>query len=294
MLGLNFDDFARQGRKPMTTTSRPEAALTSLDPVWAAVREGAEAIADAEPALANLVISTILNHDSFEVALISRLAAALDHEIVSGELIRQTLATVVERDANVAAAARTDLAATLERDPACHRAVEPLLFFKGYMAIQTHRFAHSLFAAGRRDFAFYLQSRASQTFQVDINPTVPIGKGVMLDHGTGVVIGETATVGDHVSILQGVTLGGTGKAGGDRHPKVGTGVLIGAGAKILGNINIGEGARIAAGSVVLKDVPPHKTVAGVPARVIGDAGCAEPALVMDQMVLSDDLRQKTS
>jgi len=278
----------------MTTTSRPEAALTSLDPVWAAVREGAEAIADAEPALANLVISTILNHDSFEVALISRLAAALDHETVSGELIRQTLATVVERDANVAAAARTDLAATLERDPACHRAVEPLLFFKGYMAIQTHRFAHSLFAAGRRDFAFYLQSRASQTFQVDINPTVPIGKGVMLDHGTGVVIGETATVGDHVSILQGVTLGGTGKAGGDRHPKVGTGVLIGAGAKILGNINIGEGARIAAGSVVLKDVPPHKTVAGVPARVIGDAGCAEPALVMDQMVLSDDLRQKTS
>ena len=170
--------------------------------------------------------------------------------------------------------ARVDLAATLERDPACHRAVEPLLFFKGYQAIQTHRFAHAMFKAGRRDFALYLQSRASQVFQVDINPAVPIGKGIMLDHGTGFVIGETATIGDNVSMLQGVTLGGTGKSDQDRHPKIGNGVLIGAGAKVLGNIKVGDCSRIGAGSVVLKEVPPRVTVAGVPAKVIGEAGCA--------------------
>ena len=275
----------------MSIRLRNKPNLTTVDPVWKAVREGAEEIANAEPTLANLVYSTVLNHDSFEVALISRLAAALDHETVSGELVRQALADAAERDDTMASAARTDLAATLERDPACHRAIEPLLFFKGYLAVQVQRFAHSLHKAGRRDFALYLQSRSSQIFQVDINPAVPMGRGIMLDHGTGIVIGETATIGDHVSILQGVTLGGTGKVDGDRHPKVGAGVLIGAGAKILGNLKIGDGARIAAGSVVLKDVPPHKTVAGVPAKVIGDAGCAEPALVMDQMVLTDDLRQ---
>jgi serine O-acetyltransferase len=145
-----------------------------------------------------------------------------------------------------------------------------------------------MFLKGRKDFAFYLQSRSSQIFQVDINPAVKIGRGIMFDHGTGIVIGETATIGDHVSILQGVTLGGTGKEVGDRHPKVQAGVMIGAGAKILGSINIGHGARIAAGSVVLKDVPAHKTVAGVPAKVVGDAGCSEPACVMDQMIASSD------
>src|SRR5690606_5901819 len=214
-----------------------------------------------------------------------RLAVRLDHEEVSADIIRQAFAEALRDNPEIARAARADLAATLERDPACDRAIEPLLYFKGYQAIQTHRFAHALFKAGRHDFALYLQSRSSQVFQVDINPAVPMGKGIMLDHGTGLGIGEPAVVGDNVSLLQNVTLGGTGKSDEDRHPKIGDGVLIGAGAKVLGNIRVGDCSRIGAGSVVLKDVPPRTTVAGVPARVIGEAGCAQPALVMDQVVL---------
>jgi len=176
-----------------------------------------------------------------------------------------------------------------EIGPRLDRAIDPFLYFKGFQAIQTHRFAHALWKGGRRDFAYYLQSRASQVFQVDIHPAASIGKGIMLDHATGFVVGETAAIGDHCSILHAVTLGGTGKADEDRHPKIGNGVLIGAGAKILGNIRIGDCSRVGAGSVVLKDVPPRVTVAGVPARVIGEAGCAQPALVMDQVVLVHDL-----
>lgn len=273
----------------MSATVKKNANVQTVDPVWDAVRAGARQILDNEPSLGNLVISSVLNHDSFEQALAHRLAARLDHEDVSADIIRQTFAEVIEKYPQLGADARVDLAATLERDPACHRAVAPLLFFKGYQAIQTHRFAHALFMAGRRDFALYLQSRASIVFQVDINPAVPMGQGIMLDHGTGLVIGETAVVGDNVSMLQGVTLGGTGKSDQDRHPKIGNGVLIGAGAKVLGNINIGDCSRIGAGSVVLKDVPPRVTVAGVPAKVIGEAGCAQPALVMDQMILVHDL-----
>ncbi|MGV8853965.1 MAG: serine O-acetyltransferase [Devosia sp.] len=270
------------------TFSKTTSGIQSVDPVWEAVRAGARQIADAEPSLANLAISSVLNHDTFEQALAHRLAARLDHDDVSSDLIRQAFAEMLTQVPEIGANARVDLAATLERDPACHRAVEPLLFFKGYQAIQTHRFAHAMFKCGRRDFALYLQSRSSQVFQVDINPAVVIGKGIMLDHGTGLVIGETAVVGDNVSLLQGVTLGGTGKSDQDRHPKIGNGVLIGAGAKVLGNIKIGDCSRIGAGSVVLKEVPPRVTVAGVPAKVIGEAGCAQPALVMDQMVLVHD------
>jgi serine O-acetyltransferase len=159
-----------------------------------------------------------------------------------------------------------------------------VLYFKGFHAIQTHRLAHWLWEKGRKDFALYLQSRSSAVFQTDINPAAHIGRGIFLDHATGLVVGETAVVEDDVSMLQDVTLGGTGKEDGDRHPKIRRGVLIGAGAKILGNIEVGECARIAAGSVVLKSVPPHMTVAGVPARVVGEAGCAEPARAMDQML----------
>jgi serine O-acetyltransferase len=171
-----------------------------------------------------------------------------------------------------------------DRDPACDRFIEPVLYFKGFHAIQTHRLAHWLWTKGRRDFALYLQSRSSAVFQTDINPAAPFGKGIFLDHATGLVVGATARVGDNVSILQGVTLGGTGKQGGDRHPKIENGVLIGAGAKILGNIVIGHCSRIAAGSVVLKPVPANSTVAGVPARVIGSAGCDEPSRAMDQLL----------
>lgn len=269
----------------MSGNAKKSVQIQSVDPVWEAVRAGARQILDNEPSLANLVLSTVLNHDSFEEALAHRLAARLDHEDVSADLIRQAFAETLRDDPEIGIAARVDLAATMERDPACHRAVEPLLYFKGYQAIQTHRFAHAMVKAGRRDFALYLQSRSSQVFQVDINPAVPMGKGIMLDHGTGLVIGETAVVGDNVSMLQSVTLGGTGKSDQDRHPKIGNGVLIGAGAKVLGNIKVGDCSRIGAGSVVLKEVPPRVTVAGVPAKVIGEAGCAQPALVMDQMVL---------
>jgi serine O-acetyltransferase len=273
----------------MTSNAKHWAEIKSVDPVWEAVRSGARQIVVGEPSLANMAISSILNHESFEQALAHRLAARLDHDDVSADIIRQAFAETLIDAPEIGQNARVDLAATLERDPACHRALEPLLYFKGYQAIQTHRFAHAMLKAGRRDFALYLQSRASQVFQVDINPAVSMGKGIMLDHGTGLVIGETATIGDNVSMLQNVTLGGTGKSDQDRHPKIGNGVLIGAGAKVLGNINIGDCSRIGAGSVVLKEVPPRVTVAGVPAKVIGEAGCAQPALVMDHVVLVHDV-----
>jgi serine O-acetyltransferase len=272
----------------MTNTMKAAGSVKAMDPVWDAVRAGARDIVAREPSLSSMVVAAILNHETFEESLAHRLAERLHHGDVSADLIRQAFHDALDTNPEIGAAARADLAATLERDPACHRAIEPLLYFKGYQAIQTHRFAHALHKAGRRDFALYLQSRSSQVFQADINPAVPMGRGIMLDHGTGLVIGETAVVGDNVSMLQGVTLGGTGKSDQDRHPKIGNGVLIGAGAKILGNIRIGDCSRIGAGSVVLKEVPPRVTVAGVPARVIGEAGCAQPASVMDQMVMVYD------
>jgi serine O-acetyltransferase len=275
----------------MSNSQTRTSQIASVDPVWDAVVAGAREIVSNEPSMSNLVVSAILNHDTFEQALAHRIAARLHHDDVSADLIRQAFHDALADYPEIGEAARADLAATLERDPACHRAIEPLLYFKGYQAIQTHRFAHALFLAGRRDFALYLQSRSSQVFQVDINPAVRMGRGIMLDHGTGLVIGETAVVGDNVSMLQGVTLGGTGKSDQDRHPKIGNGVLIGAGAKVLGNIRIGDCSRIGAGSVVLKEVPPRVTVAGVPAKVIGEAGCAQPALVMDQMILVHDMKQ---
>lgn len=272
----------------MNGNAKVSAPVQAVDPVWDAIRAGAAGILAHEPSLSSLVVSSILNHTSFESALVHRISERLHHSDVSGDLIRQAMIDMLETSPDIGLAARADLTATYERDPACHRAIEPLLYFKGYQAIQTHRFAHALHKSGRRDFALYLQSRASQVFQVDINPAVPMGRGIMLDHGTGLVVGETAVVGDNVSILQNVTLGGTGKADQDRHPKIGNGVLIGAGATILGNIRIGECSRIGAGSVVLKEVPPRVTVAGVPARIIGEAGCAQPAAVMDQMIAMHD------
>jgi serine O-acetyltransferase len=259
--------------------------IAAVDPVWTQVVEEARAIAINEPSLSGLVISSILNHDTFESALAHRIAERLHHTDVSADLIRQAFHDALDARPEIGVEARADISATFERDPACHRIIDPLLFFKGYQAIQTHRFASALFHAGRRDFALYLQSRSSQVFQVDINPAARIGKGIMLDHGTGLVVGETATIGDQVSILQGVTLGGTGKANEDRHPKIGNGVLIGAGAVVLGNIKVGDGARIGAGSVVVREVPAHVTVVGVPAKVIGGAGGEVPASLMDQALV---------
>jgi serine O-acetyltransferase len=252
------------------------------DPLFARIREEADEAARREPELAAFLLTTVLNHETFESAVIHRIAARLDHPDVAAEMIRQTYAECLARDPAIGDAFRADLMA--DRDPACRRLIDPLLYFKGFHAIQTYRLSHALVRAGRRDFALYLQSRSSAVFQCDINPSARIGKGVFFDHATGLVIGETTLIEDDVSILQGVTLGGTGKETGDRHPKIRRGVLIGAGAKILGNIEIGYCARVAAGSVVLSAVPHNKTVAGVPARIVGEAGCAEPARSMNQII----------
>lgn len=272
----------------MNSTVTKPVKLAVVDPVWDAIVAGAQQIVAGEPALANLIYSCVLNHSSFEAALIHRLAARLHHEDVAAELIRQAFHDALAIRPEIALEARADLIATFERDPACHKSVDAFLHFKGFHAIQTHRFANALWKSGRRDFALYLQSRSSQVFQVDINPAARIGKGIMLDHATGFVAGETSAIGDNVSILQGVTLGGTGKADEDRHPKIGNGVLIGAGAIILGNIKVGDCARVGAGSVVVRDVPAHTTVVGVPAKVIGKAGAAQPSAVMDQTALTPE------
>lgn len=258
--------------------------LGLVDPIWVRLREEAEAVRLSEPSLAALVLSTILQQPSLEQAVAHRIAERLDHPDLSGSLIRQAFDEFAAAEAGYPAILRADIGAVLDRDPACARVIEPVLYFKGFQAIQTHRLAHWLWEQGRRDFALYLQSRASGVFQTDIHPAARMGRGIFLDHATGVVIGQTSVLEDDVSILQGVTLGGTGKEHGDRHPKIRRGVLIGAGAKVLGNIEIGHCVRIAAGSVVLKPVPPCVTVAGVPARVIGEAGCAEPARAMDQLI----------
>ena len=211
-----------------------------------------------------------------------RLAQRLNHADVDAGLITRTFQDVLDATPELGVAFRADLAAVRDRDPACTRLLEPLLYFKGFHALVTHRFAHVLWTEGRRDFALYLQSQSSRIFSVDIHPGAKFGKGIMLDHATGFVCGETAVVGDNCSFLHAVTLGGSGKVTGDRHPKIGDNVLVGAGAKILGNIRVGNCSRVAAGSVVLKEVPPNTTVAGVPAEVIGPAGCPEPARAMDQ------------
>jgi serine O-acetyltransferase len=255
-----------------------------IDPVWSRIRADAEEIVRAEPALATFVVTTILNHDSLEGAVIHRVASRLGHPAMPSDLISQTYRDFTEQDRSLGEAFRADILAVADRDPACQRLIEPVLYFKGFHAIQTYRLAHALWHEGRRDVALYFQSRASEVFQCDIHPAAKVGRGIFLDHATGLVVGQTATIGDDVSILHGVTLGGTGKERADRHPKIGNGVLIGAGAKILGNIRVGQCSRVAAGSVVLAEVPPKTTVAGVPARVVGSAGCTEPARTMDQIL----------
>ena len=259
-------------------------ALDKLDPVWARIRSEADEVVRREPELASFIYASILHHDTLEAAVVRRVTERLDHSDVPGELIRQAYTDALQDDPTIGAAFRADIAAIIDRDPASDRYLDPVLYFKGFHAIQTHRLAHWLWRKDRKDFALYLQSRSSAVFQTDINPNARIGRGIFLDHATGLVVGQTAVIDDDVSMLQDVTLGGTGKQDGDRHPKIRRGVMIGAGAKILGNIEVGACARIAAGSVVLKSVPPNMTVAGVPARVVGEAGCAEPARAMDQML----------
>jgi serine O-acetyltransferase len=274
----------------MATKSRmaQRANIASVDPIWADLRQEAEEAVRNEPALGGFIYATILSQDRLEDAVCHRLAQRLNHSDVDAGLIGQTFMQVLVDRPELGRAFRADLAAVYDRDPACNRYIEPLLYFKGFHALVTHRFAHELWKQGRRDFALYLQSQSSRIFAVDINPAARIGIGIMLDHGTGIVIGETAVVGDNCSILQGVTLGGTGKETGDRHPKIGANVLLSVGAKVLGNIAVGDCSVVGAGSVVLKDVPPRTTVAGVPAKEIGPARCPEPARTMDQRLAPDD------
>jgi serine O-acetyltransferase len=262
---------------------RATGSIEKVDPLWGQIRDEAEQVVRKEPELATFIYSTVLHHNTLEAAVIHRVAERLDSPELPAELIRQAYADAHAGERSIAAAFRADIIANVDRDPATHRLIEPVLYYKGFHAIQTHRLAHWLWTQGRKDFAYSLQSRSSAVFQCDIHPNASIGRGIFVDHATGLVIGETAVIEDDVSMLHGVTLGGTGKEAGDRHPKIRRGVLIGAGAKILGNIEIGHCARIASGSVVLKPVPHNKTVAGVPAKVIGEAGCPEPSRFMDHL-----------
>lgn len=264
--------------------AQTQAQVANLDPVWTNIRREAEAIARSEPLMASLVHAGVLHHDSLERALSFRIAQKLASPEMSDLILREIADAAYADDAGLGIAARADILAVWERDPACHSFVQPLLYFKGFQALQGYRIGHWLWRQARRDMAYFVQMRTSEAFGVDIHPAARVGRGVMIDHAHSIVIGETAVVGDNVSMLHSVTLGGTGKQDGDRHPKIGDGVLIGAGAKVLGNITIGHCSRIAAGSVVLESVPPCKTVAGVPARVVGEAGCAEPSKTMDQII----------
>jgi len=258
--------------------------VESIDPIWARIRSEAEAVVRQEPQLASFIYASLLEHDALTGAVVQRISDRLDHPAMSGTAILQAFLDALEDSPEIGDAFRADIVATYDRDPATTRFIEPVLYFKGFHAIQTHRLAHWLWGKHRKDFALYLQSRSSAVFQTDIHPAAKIGRGIFLDHATGLVVGETAVIEDDVSLLHGVTLGGTGSEKGDRHPKIRNGVMIGAGAKILGNIEIGHCARVAAGSVVIKPVPHNVTVAGVPAKVIGEAGCAEPSRTMDQML----------
>lgn len=250
--------------------------------IWHILRDEAQQQSMREPMLASFFHSTVLNHDNIGCAISFHLANKLDSQTVPAITIREIIQQAFRESPNILESACADIQATVERDPAVDQHLTPLLYLKGFHALQGYRVANWLWQQGRRTLAIYMQNQISVVFGVDIHPAARIGKGIMLDHATGIVIGETSVVEDNVSILQSVTLGGTGKESGNRHPKIRAGVLIAAGAKVLGNIEVGEGAKVGAGSVVLKDVPAHTTVVGVPAKVVGGAGCAMPALDMNQ------------
>lgn len=262
----------------------PHSKIASVDPVWDQIKNEAQKAVSEEPLIGGFVHATILHHASIEKALSYRIAAKLSSNEMSMMVVREVVEQAYADDPSLIEAARADLVAIYDRDPACHRLLQPILYFKGYQAVQAYRVGHFLWTQGQRDLAYFFQMRVSEIFGVDIHPGAKIGKGIMIDHAHSIVIGETAVVGDNVSMLHSVTLGGTGKEEEDRHPKIENGVLIGAGAKVLGNIRIGHCSRIAAGSVVLEDVPACKTVAGIPARIVGEAGCDQPSISMNHML----------
>lgn len=263
--------------------ARTQTHVTAVDPVWTRITEEAATAIAAEPLLGGLVHACVLHHPSLEKALAYRVAQKLASSEMSEQLLREIADEAFASDPILGAQARADIVAVYDRDPACHRFLQPLMFFKGFQAITAYRVGHYLWREGRKDLSYFIQMRVSEVFGVDIHPAARVGKGIMIDHAHSIVIGETAVVGDNVSMLHSVTLGGTGKEEEDRHPKIGDGVLIGAGAKVLGNIKIGHCSRIAAGSVVLEAVPPMKTVAGIPAKIVGEAGCEQPSMTMDHL-----------
>jgi serine O-acetyltransferase len=267
--------------------ANPREKLASCDPVWERLRAEAEAMAEREPALAGFVHATVLKHDRLEHALSYHMAKKLGGEDLSPLAVRETFEEAIAADPQIGAAMRADLSAVLDRDPACHSFVEAFLFYKGFHALECYRIAHWLWRQDRKAMALFFQSRISQLFAVDVHPAATMGRGIMIDHATGVVIGETAVVEDDVSIMQDVTLGGTGKESGDRHPKIRRGVLISLGAKVLGNIEIGEYSRVGAGSVVLSAVPAGCTAVGVPAKLVNCKGSERPSHEMNH-VIDDD------
>ncbi len=258
--------------------------ISEIDPVWQRISDEARDAIAEEPLLGGLLHGTILHHRTLERALSFRISEKLASAEMSSQILREISDEAYGSDPELGAAARADIMAVFERDPACHRFLQPLVYFKGFQAIQAYRVGHWLWENGRKDLSYFFQMRVSEMFGIDIHPAAKIGRGIMIDHAHSIVIGETAVVGDNVSMLHSVTLGGTGKEDDDRHPKIENGVLIGAGAKVLGNIVVGHCSRVAAGSVVLETVPPMKTVAGVPAKIVGEAGCSQPSITMDQLL----------
>ena len=261
----------------------PALEIKRFDPVWDRIVSEAKSVLDVEPLLGAMIHSSILHHSSLDQAIAYRISLKL----ASAEMPEQMLREVTDQaylEGQIGLQSRADLVANLERDPACHRLIQPILYFKGFHAVQAYRVSHWLWNKGRKDLSYFFQSRISEVFGIDIHPAAVIGHGIMIDHAHSIVIGETAVVGNNVSMLHSVTLGGTGKQDDNRHPKIGDGVMIGAGAKVLGNIKVGHCSRIAAGSVVLHEIPPGKTVAGVPAKIVGTAGCDQPSIMMDQFV----------
>jgi len=268
----------------MRLMGKKKQVLEVLDPVWKRIQTEAKEAVEKEPLLGGSLHACILHHSSVEHALAYRIASKLASSEMSEQILREICDDAYKNAEEISLAGRADIVAVYQRDPACNTYIQPLLFFKGFQALQAYRVAHWLWNRDRKDMSYFIQMRCSEVFGIDIHPGARIGKGIMIDHAHSIVIGETAVVGDNVSMLHSVTLGGTGKEDEVRHPNIGHGVLLGAGAKVLGNISVGNCSRVAAGSVVLQNVPEKSTVAGVPAKVIGAAGCTNPSISMDQII----------
>ena len=275
------EQFTTRRLQVLENQQHAKAVLPTDLNLWSRMRGEAANKAAEEPILGSYFHATILNHQSFRAALSFRLASKLDTPMLPTMMIRDVVDEAMESDPGILAAAEIDILATYSRDPACPDLSTPFLFFKGFHALQAHRVAHWLWRQGRTTLAAFFQNQIGASLGVDFHPAAQVGSGIMLDHATGIVVGETAVIEDDVSILHSVTLGGSGKDSGDRHPKIRRGVLLSAGCKVIGNIEVGTGAKVGAGSVVLHDVPAHVTVAGVPAVIVGKPNVTAPSLDMD-------------